>query len=84
MHEMTRLQRFFFRILPRNWAEDMRAESQQWMLRCTCGHEQSVWALGGIRWKAAGNPRRLMRCPACRQTTWHTVYRRRASGDLPR
>ncbi len=71
---MTLIQKFFTAILPRSWAESMRAESLSWMVQCTCGFERSVWEMGGIRWKAKGNPRRLMRCSECGQRTWHKVY----------
>jgi len=73
---MSFIQQFFTRILPRSWAEDMRAESLNWMIQCTCGFERSVWETGGIRWKAKGSPRRLMSCPQCGQQTWHKVYRK--------
>ena len=71
---MSFVQRLFTTIVPRSWAESMRAESQRWMMRCPCGFESSVWEAGGIRWKAKGNPRRLMVCPRCNQRTWHELY----------
>lgn len=75
MSEMSRLQRFFTRIVPREWAEQMEAESRRWTLRCpNCGFERSVWAMGGIRWRAAGNSRNMLRCPNCGQRAWHTLY----------
>ena len=70
---MSSTQNFFMRILPPAWAEEMRAESQRWILRCTCGHERSIWEAGGIRWKARGNPRRWMTCPQCGKKTWHSL-----------
>ena len=74
---MTSIQQFLMKILPFAWAEEMRAESQSWMVRCpNCNFERSVWDLGGIRWKAAGNPRRLMDCSQCGQREWHTMYRK--------
>jgi hypothetical protein len=76
---MTFIQRFFTAVLPRSWAEDMRAESLSWMLRCTCGFERSIWDAGGIRWKAKGRPRRLLVCPQCGQRTWHTIDRKSGS-----
>jgi hypothetical protein len=73
---MTRLQTFFTRIFPARWAASMQAESRSWMMRCDdCGHAESVWDRGGIRWKAAGKPRILDRCPRCGKRTWHTVTR---------
>jgi hypothetical protein len=73
---MTFIQQFLTAVLPKTWAEDMRAESLAWMMCCPCGFERSIWENGGIRWKAVGSPRRLLVCPQCRQRTWHTVYRK--------
>ena len=73
----TFVQRFLTRVLPRAWADDMQSESRSWIVRCACGLERSVWEIGGIRWKAKGNPRRLMNCPNCGQRTWHTVCRQK-------
>jgi hypothetical protein len=72
---MSWIQRLFLRVLPSAWARDMQAASRSWKIRCPCGQEQSVWDVGGIRWKALGNPRRMLRCPRCGKLTWHTVYR---------
>jgi len=76
---MSFIQSVLTTIFPKSWGEAMRAESLEWMLRCPCGHERSIWELGGIRWKAAGNPRRWTHCPQCGQQGWHTLYRRRSS-----
>ena len=74
---MTSLQKFIFRILPARWAASMEAESRSWMARCPhCGSEKSVWELGGIRWKAAGSPSMLLRCPVCGKTAPHKITRR--------
>lgn len=52
----------------------MRRDSMAWKIKCPCGYERSVWETGGIRWKAKGNPKRLMKCPKCGKATWHTIY----------
>ena len=80
---MSSLQKFFVRILPRRWAESMEADSRSWMMRCSCGFAQSIWELGGIRWKAAGQPRTfsLMKCPQCGKRSWHKLSR--DAGDDP-
>jgi holo-[acyl-carrier protein] synthase len=70
---MSSLQKLLFAILPRKWARSLESESRAWIFRCSCGFEQSWWDAGGIRWKAAGHPRRWMRCPHCGQNTWHTT-----------
>lgn len=72
------------RFIPRSWAASMEAESREWMDRCgACGYEQSVWDLGGIRWKAAGTSKQYRSCPNCGRRSWHTVYRRRGGAPAP-
>jgi hypothetical protein len=75
---MNTLQSLLVRLLPARWAEDMEAESRSWMIRCPgCGFEQSVWDIGGIRWKAASVNKMVLRhCPDCKERGWHSVYRR--------
>jgi len=72
---MSFIQKVLKSVLPQRWAESMEANSRAWMVRCSCGFAQSVWDWGGIRWKAAGQPRRYMQCPQCGQWSWHTVTR---------
>lgn len=77
---MSVIQKLFTAFLSPQAAADMEAESRSWMVRCpSCGHARSMWELGGIRWKAAGNPRRYLRCPQCEKSSWHTVARQGAS-----
>jgi hypothetical protein len=77
---MSLVKRVLTKILPDDWAKGMKTESQNWMLQCTCGYERSYWDIGGIRWKAAGNPKKVMHCPQCGQITQHSIYRRQNSG----
>jgi hypothetical protein len=70
-------------IVPQRWMDEMEAESRSWMLRCdACGFERSVWETGGVRWKAAGRPSRLMRCPQCSRATWHTLHRTQTESQV--
>lgn len=71
---MSVVQNIMKRLLPSSWAASMERESRQWMLKCPCGFERSVWELGGVRWKAKGKPRRYATCPSCGERTWHTFY----------
>ncbi|QIQ86766.1 hypothetical protein [Erythrobacter sp.] len=51
-------------------------ESRQWMVECGhCRHAESVWELGGIRYKAAGTKRVRGRCRACGRVSLRTVSR---------
>ncbi len=78
---LSRTQRFFTRFAGAQAAAAIEAHSRAWMVQCPhCGFERSIWDLGGIRYKAAGNPRMLARCPGCGKTGWHKV---RKSADFP-
>lgn len=77
------LQRVFENILPRHWFEAMRIQSQDWHMVCPCGHETSVWDAGGIRFAAAGKPRRMMFCPACHRFRMCTAVWRGPGTQAP-
>ena len=52
------------------------AESREWLVRCpACGFERSIAEMGGTRYKARGTKKSFFRCPNCRGSGWHTVYR---------
>ena len=72
---MSRTQRLITRFVPKSWAESMEADSRRWMLQCpNCQFEQSIWDIGGIRWKATGNQRTVRKCPNCGERGWHRTY----------
>ncbi len=73
------LQTVLLALLPGTWAAAARRESMEWHLVCPCGHADSVWARGGIRFGAAGRPRKLLRCPSCRRWRWHACEWRGAT-----
>lgn len=73
---MSFVQRLFTTVLPRRLSAEMEAESRRWFIQCPCGFEQSVWDVGGIRWRARGNPKWQRVCPQCGERTWHTVYQK--------
>jgi hypothetical protein len=76
---VSTIQRLARKLLPKQTADAMEAESREWRVVCACGHDRSIWDLGGIRYKAAGNPRKLMKCPACGKRTWHSVFKQPAA-----
>lgn len=54
------------RWLPRRLAESIELDSRRWIFDCPhCNQTSSIWDVGGVRWKAAGNPRCRVRCPLC-------------------
>jgi hypothetical protein len=62
-------------------ADSMEAASRLWMVRChSCGFEQSIWDMGGIRWNAKGSSWTLRRCSDCGKRGGHTIYRREPTG----
>lgn len=69
------IQRLLLTIFPASWSESMIAESKGWKARClTCEHPISIWALGGVRWKASSRYKRIMiRCPNCQAARWAAV-----------
>ncbi|MFZ4507172.1 MAG: hypothetical protein ACOYON_05680 [Fimbriimonas sp.] len=70
---MSILQKFFLKILPKAIGEDMRRDSMRWIVKCQCGFGRSIWEMGGIRWKASGSPKTLLKCPECGERSWHSV-----------
>jgi hypothetical protein len=78
---MSFIQKLLLAVLPGASAKSMEAESREWIYTCPCGHTCSVWDLGGVRWKAAGTPGRVMKCPRCGKITWQTLSRTPISAD---
>ncbi len=73
------VQKLFKAILSQDKFEDAERESRLWVLQCSnCKYERLVWDMGGIRWKAAGNPRVDRLCPNCNQKNWHLMYKKTA------
>ncbi|OUD09981.1 hypothetical protein BVC71_00200 [Marivivens niveibacter] len=49
-------------------------ESRGWKCECpACGAVYSVWEYGGIRYKAGGTKKTLVRCRDCGGQHWMTV-----------
>lgn len=59
----------------RKFADDIARESKEWRIRCDrCGRERSVWAVGGVRYKAVGRKRTLGHCSGCGTMRTMTIY----------
>jgi len=82
---MAATHRFLKRVLPAKAFEAVKAGTKQWLMECPCGHKRDIWDSGGIRYKAAGEPRRLLRCAACGKATWHRIRKKTESerAELP-
>lgn len=71
------LRDFILKFFPKLGAA-MEEESRTWFICCPeCGHEVSGWEAGGVRYKAAGTPRRYGRCPNCGEKTWLRLEQRK-------
>jgi hypothetical protein len=76
---MSMWHRLFKFLLPSHIG-DMEKESRKWMVQCPlCEFEQSIWDLGGIRYKAYSKGKRILRrCRQCGKIKWHRVYYKEA------
>jgi ribosomal protein S27AE len=69
-------QRLFRRLTSPELFAAMARDSQLWKAECpNCRADTTnVWEMGGIRYKAAGQPRRRARCPRCGQKGWLRIH----------
>jgi transposase-like protein len=46
--------------------EAIKKESMEWQVECPeCKAYTSIWDLGGVRYRDAGNPKMRLKCPKC-------------------
>lgn len=76
---MAAIQSFLRFLLPAKAFDAVRTGTREWLMACPCGHTQDLWDAGGVRYMAAGEPRRLRSCPECGQATWHTIRKKTAN-----
>jgi hypothetical protein len=55
--------------------EKMMADSKRYLFDCVCGKTSSVWEIGGVRYKAYGNPTSLVKCPGCGKIAMRKIYK---------
>ena len=61
-------------LMPKSWRDSAIADSKTWQTRCTtCNHESNVWDLGGMRWKAIGEPLTSFKCSVCGKVRMHKL-----------
>lgn len=73
---MPAVQRFLKCILPTKTFAAIEAGTKEWLAECPCGHKQDLWDAGCVRYKAAGEPRRLMHCLGCGKPTLQKIRRK--------
>ncbi len=54
----------------------MESASKKWYFHCECGNECNIWEIGGIRYKAAGNPIKAARCPKCHKVAMRKLHKK--------
>ena len=48
--------------------EAIKKESMEWQIECPkCKEYTSMWELGGVRYRDAGNPNMRLNCPKCKE-----------------
>lgn len=69
-------QRLFQRLTSPELFAAMARDSRHWKAECPhCRADTTnVWEMGGIRYKAAGQPKRRARCPRCGRKGWLRIH----------
>ncbi len=50
------------------------ADARRWGFVCEkCGQRSSIWEIGGLRYKAIGEPISLVMCPKCGHKGMHKI-----------
>lgn len=62
--------------MSKNSFEQEKLESQKWIFECECGNEFSIWDIGGIRYKAKGNPINVTRCTKCQKVKARKLFKK--------
>ena len=65
---------FLLWLLPEKAFRAIERGTRQWAQVCsTCGHVQDFWDAGGVRYKACGEPGKLMFCENCQKLHMHKI-----------
>lgn len=81
MHELSGTQKLIKMFVSKETFAAMEVESKEWKVQCShCGHERSIWDMGGIRWKAHGEKALYRYCVNCDQSSLLKVYKKTSAG----
>lgn len=73
---MAILRNCILALMPRSWRASAEAATREWRVICpNCGSTNTLWDLGGLRWKATGSKVWPRRCGACGKIGVHTLTR---------
>lgn len=73
---MSSEHKFLSCLLPRRAFDALRMGTKAWLEECPCGNKRDLWDAGGLRYKASGEPRRLVLCQVCGKRTLHKIRRK--------
>lgn len=70
-------QRLIIRLMSGR-ADEIERQSREWFVVCPhCGLERTYWDVGGIRYEARGQGKRIrLQCPSCRRRSTHVLEHR--------
>ncbi|MBK7448126.1 MAG: hypothetical protein IPJ47_01385 [Anaerolineales bacterium] len=81
MNELSSIQKLTKFFVSEKIFSSMETESRAWKVKCNnCGHERSIWEMGGIRWKAYGEKALYRRCSNCGERSLLKIYKKTAAG----
>lgn len=73
---MSWIQNLVKRWLPPAWANAAEAETRTWVLTCgACGHTESLWDAGGVRWGGRGKSATCRACAKCKTVGWQKLMK---------
>ena len=65
------LRDFILRFMSPKLRADVEADSRKWIATCPrCQRTNSMWDVGGMRFRAVGRPSTLVRCMHCGKTSF--------------
>jgi len=67
------LRNFIMAFMSEDMKRKAEADSRTWIGLCRqCGAANSIWDIGGIRYKGTGRKHTRVKCPKCGKLSFHT------------
>jgi hypothetical protein len=72
-----RLRDIIFKFMSPKMRAEAEADSRAWVAKCPrCGTDNSIWDIGGVRYKAVGNKTSLVCCTGCGKVSFMRFEKR--------
>lgn len=76
--KLTRIQKIVKFFSSKEKFAAIEKETKEWKFTCSsCSTTHNFWELGGVRYKAKGEPMVRIKCPNCSETAMQKVYRKK-------